>query len=202
MVRNKISKTLLTYLAITTCYRSWPQLICGAIRHVAAWRQFRIPSVLRFSSTCLAQRWEGRPATTTTWLRFEDFMNWVGAIHTSDMTQPSKTLYFNMLHYVDVIVYIGVIGVIKIGRYPRQNLFSLECWFSWHLPKLAHNLRAWGVISPFVFATPLTGISIVPRVHHVEAHNACKVGAIVAYDIRIDLMWVNKDSACFTRLKH
>ena len=24
---------LLTYLAITTCYRSWPQLICGAIRH-------------------------------------------------------------------------------------------------------------------------------------------------------------------------
>ena len=24
---------LLTYLAITTCYRSWPQLICGAIHH-------------------------------------------------------------------------------------------------------------------------------------------------------------------------
>ena len=24
---------LLTYLAITTCYRSWPELICGAIRH-------------------------------------------------------------------------------------------------------------------------------------------------------------------------
>ena len=24
---------LLTYVAITTCYRSWPQLICGAIRH-------------------------------------------------------------------------------------------------------------------------------------------------------------------------
>ena len=24
---------LLTYLAITICYRSWPQLICGAIRH-------------------------------------------------------------------------------------------------------------------------------------------------------------------------
>ena len=27
---------------------------------VAAWRQFRIRSVLRFSSTCLAQRWGGR----------------------------------------------------------------------------------------------------------------------------------------------
>ena len=27
-------------------------------RAVSAWRQFRIPSVLRFSSTCLAQRWE------------------------------------------------------------------------------------------------------------------------------------------------
>ena len=51
----------------------------------------------------------GRPslsATSTTWLRFEEFTNWVGAIHTSDMTQPSKTLYFNTLHYVDVIVYI------------------------------------------------------------------------------------------------
>ena len=24
---------LLTYLAITTCYRSWPRLICGAIHH-------------------------------------------------------------------------------------------------------------------------------------------------------------------------
>ena len=51
----------------------------------------------------------GRPslsATTTTWLRFEDFTNWVGAIHTSDMTQPSITLYFNTLDYVDVIVYI------------------------------------------------------------------------------------------------
>ena len=28
---------------------------------VAVWRQFRIPSVFRFSSTCLAQRWGGRP---------------------------------------------------------------------------------------------------------------------------------------------
>ena len=27
-------------------------------RAVAAWRHFRIPTVLRFSSTCLAQRWE------------------------------------------------------------------------------------------------------------------------------------------------
>ena len=25
--------TYFTYLAITTCYRSWPQLICGTIRH-------------------------------------------------------------------------------------------------------------------------------------------------------------------------
>ena len=30
-------------------------------RAVAAWLQFRIPNVLRFSSTCLAQRWGGRP---------------------------------------------------------------------------------------------------------------------------------------------
>ena len=29
----KDSTYLLTYLAITTCYRSWPQRICGAIRH-------------------------------------------------------------------------------------------------------------------------------------------------------------------------
>ena len=82
-------------------------------------------------------------------------------------------------------------------------LFPLECWFSWQLPKLAYNLRTWGVISPFAFATPLTvlGVSIVPRVHHEEDHNACKVDVIVAYDIRIDLMWVNKNNACFTKLK-
>ena len=43
-------------------------------------------------------------ATSTTWLRFEDFTNGVGAIHTSDMTQPLKTLYFNTLYYVDVDV--------------------------------------------------------------------------------------------------
>ena len=28
-----VDDNLLTYLAITSCYRSWPQLICGAIRH-------------------------------------------------------------------------------------------------------------------------------------------------------------------------
>ena len=43
--------------------------------------------------------------------------------------------------------------------------------------------------------------SIVHRVHHEEEHNACKVDAIVAYDIRIDLLWVNNDNGCFTRLK-
>ena len=42
-------------------------------------------------------------------------------------------------------------------------LSSLECWFSWQLSKLAHNLRTWGVVSSFAFATPLTGVSIVAR---------------------------------------
>ena len=56
--------------------------------------------------------------------------------------------------------------------------FSLECWFSW---QLAHNLRTSEVISPFAFVTPLTGISIVPRVHYEEYHNACKVDVIVAH---------------------
>ena len=81
----------LTYLAITTCYRSWLQLICGAIHH-----ELFDPKLGRASLS----------ATSTTWLRFEDFTNWVGAIHTSDMTQLSKTLYFNTLHYVDIIVYV------------------------------------------------------------------------------------------------
>ena len=40
------------------------QFLASATRAVAAWRQFRIPSVLRFSWTCLVQRWGGRP-----WLR-------------------------------------------------------------------------------------------------------------------------------------
>ena len=74
-------------------------------RAVAAWRQFRIPSVLRFSSTCLAQRWGGRPCLRHPPAGSESKTLRVGAIHTSDMTQPS-TLYFNTLHYVDVIVYI------------------------------------------------------------------------------------------------
>ena len=30
---NLFNLYLLTFFAITTCYRSWPQLICGAIRH-------------------------------------------------------------------------------------------------------------------------------------------------------------------------
>ena len=64
-------------------------------------------------------------------------------------------------------------------------LFSLECYFWWQLPKLAHNLKSWGVVSLFAFATPLTGVSIVSRVHHREDHNACRVVVIVAYDIRL-----------------
>ena len=75
-------------------------------RAVAAWRQFRISSDLRFSSTCLAQRWGGRPCLRQPPGSDSKTTNWVGAIHTSDMTQPSKTLYFNTLHYVDVIGYI------------------------------------------------------------------------------------------------
>ena len=79
-------------------------------------------------------------------------------------------------------------------------LFSLESWFS-AAPKASAQPQNSGVISPFAFTTPLTVVSIVPRVHHGEDHNACKVDVIVAYDIRIDLMWVNKDNACFTKLK-
>ena len=33
MCRRPDSHYLLTYVGITTCYRSWPQLICGAIDH-------------------------------------------------------------------------------------------------------------------------------------------------------------------------
>ena len=46
-----------------------------------------------------------------------------------------------------------------------------------------------GLVSPFAFATPLTSVSIVPRVHHGEDHNACRVDVIVAYDItnRLDV---------------
>ena len=47
----------------------------------------------------------------------------------------------------------------------------------------------------------LTGVSFVPRVHHGKSHNACKVVVIVAYDIRIDVMWVHKDNAYFAKLK-
>ena len=62
-----------------------------------------------------------------------------------------------------------------------------------------HFLRSY--ISPFSFATPLTGVSVVPRVHHGEALNECSVVVIVVHDMRIDLMWVLRDNAWFTKLK-
>ena len=73
---------------------------------LASWRQFRIPSIVTFLVTWSDQRWLGPP-----FLRLppsgsnSKTANWVGAIHTSDMIQPSKTLHFNTLHHVDVIVY-------------------------------------------------------------------------------------------------
>ena len=107
---------LLTYLAITTCYRSWPQLICGAIHHELL-QLGGYPAFLDSHQPVLSNA--GRPSLfATNWLWFEDFTNWVEAIHTSDMTQPSKTLYFNTLHYVDVIVYIVQLLV------PSYALFS------------------------------------------------------------------------------
>ena len=57
--------------------------------------------VVTFSVTCLAQRCRGRP-----FLRLQPAgsdsktTNWVGAIHTSDMTQPSKMLYFKSQHHI------------------------------------------------------------------------------------------------------
>ena len=44
------------------------------------------------------------------------------------------------------------------------------------------------------------GVCIVPRVQHFEDHNS-GVDDIVAYDMRIDLLWVHKDNGCFTKLK-
>ena len=64
---------------------------------------FRYPAFL----DCHPPVWPNAGETVLPpWPRFADFTNCVGAIHTSDMTQPSKTLYFNTLHYVDVIVCI------------------------------------------------------------------------------------------------
>ena len=53
-------KSLLTYLAIKTCYRSWPQLICDAIHHALLQFGANFWYVVKFSSNCLAQRWRGR----------------------------------------------------------------------------------------------------------------------------------------------
>ena len=100
----------IAYLPITTCYRSWPHLICGAIHYELLQQLAAISNTQRCQILIhLFDPTLARPslsATTTTWLRFEDFTNWVGAIDTSDMTQSSKTLYFNTLHDFDVIVYI------------------------------------------------------------------------------------------------
>jgi len=60
-----------------------------------------------------------------------------------------------------------------------------------------HLLRE--CISPDAFATMITGVIIIPRAHHGEAHNASRVGVIVAYDMRVDLVWVHKDNAGPTR---
>ena len=97
---------LLTYLAITICFRSWPQLICGAIRYelLQLGPNFGYPAFLDSHQPVWPNARTSLSATSSTC--FEDFTNWVGAIYTSDMTQPSTTLYFKTLHYVDVIVYI------------------------------------------------------------------------------------------------
>ena len=79
-------------MAVTTCLSSWPW---DAIHH----ELFQLSANFGYPETVVI-------VTFTTWLRFENFTNWVRAIHTSDVTQPSKTLYFITFHYVDVIVYI------------------------------------------------------------------------------------------------
>ena len=74
----------LTYLLITTCCRSWPQLNYDAIHH----------ELLQLGANLWYPALSAKPsfsATSTTGLRFEDFTNWLGAIHTSGIS----TLYFN-----------------------------------------------------------------------------------------------------------
>ena len=75
-------------------------------RPIAAWRQFWILCVTWTAQCCLDRSFS---TTSTTCLTFEDFTNWVTAIHTSDMTQPSQTLSFNTLY--DVIVHIVLLLV-------------------------------------------------------------------------------------------
>ena len=84
---------LLTYLAIITCYRSWPQLICGAIHHdlLQLGANFGYPAFL----DTLTRDWPTAGEAVLVCdihLRFEDFRKWVGAIHTSNKTLYSKTL--------------------------------------------------------------------------------------------------------------
>ena len=95
---------LLTQLAITTCFRSWPQLNYDATHPqlLKLGTYFRYPALIQPQSP-------GRPNANQAVL-FCDFhhlvFEWIGAIHTKNMILQSKTLYFNTLHYVDVIVYI------------------------------------------------------------------------------------------------
>ena len=94
---------LLTYLAITTCYRFWPQLICGAIHYdlLQLGTNFGYPAFLYSHQNV----WPNADEAVLFCNFHRLAINWVGAIHTKDMTQTSKTLYFKTLHYVDVIVY-------------------------------------------------------------------------------------------------
>ena len=52
-LNKAIKEVLLTYLAITTCYRSWPQLISGAIHHqlLQLSANFNYPAFLDFHQT-------------------------------------------------------------------------------------------------------------------------------------------------------
>ena len=94
-IRLHYSYPLSTYYLLTYLRRH-------ISRAIAAWRQFRIPSVVTFSVTCLAQDWRGLPL-----LRLPPPGSDSKTLRTGlKLSQPSKTLYFNAPHYIDVIVYI------------------------------------------------------------------------------------------------
>ena len=111
---------LLPYLAITICYSSWPQLICDAIHHalLQLGANFGFPALLNSHPPVWPKAEEA--------LLFCDFHHLakirrlyeLGCSYPRmDMTQPSKTLYFNTLHYVDVIVYIIQLLVPSYGPF-------------------------------------------------------------------------------------
>ena len=87
---------------------TWPQLICGAIHHelLQLGTNFEYPAFLDSHQPVWPNAGEAVLVCDSHYLAQIRKLYELGWSYPYERHDPSKTLYFNTLHYVDVIVYI------------------------------------------------------------------------------------------------